>query len=144
MGIQGCTNYYPELVLKQNGYPTILPPVEETTTPFMIYDIGMQNVEWFRKIRQAWKNVIRTGCECGLGVVGPHNYRTWLRCWVKQMSASKALETFKVELKEVLGSMEAKQKVLKRNLEVALVAQTIAQEEANQERRLNEEISKKA
>ncbi|RDX83016.1 hypothetical protein CR513_36121, partial [Mucuna pruriens] len=134
MGIQGCTNYYPELVLKQNGYPTILPPVEETTTPFMIYDIGMQNMEWFRKIRQAWKNVIRMGC-----VFGPRS------CDTRQISTSKALDTFKVEeLKEILWSMEAKQKVLKRNLKAALVARTIAEEEANQEQRLNEEISKKA
>ncbi|RDY04082.1 hypothetical protein CR513_12249, partial [Mucuna pruriens] len=63
MGTQGCTNYNPTLVLRQFGYPMILPLIEEAITLFMVYGLGAQNGELFRRIMQAWRNVLKKGCK---------------------------------------------------------------------------------
>ncbi|RDX92087.1 hypothetical protein CR513_25838, partial [Mucuna pruriens] len=57
VGTQGGINYNFELVPKQAGYPMVLPPLEEATTPFIIYGMGAQNGDCFKKIRHAWKNI---------------------------------------------------------------------------------------
>ncbi|RDX62140.1 hypothetical protein CR513_59562, partial [Mucuna pruriens] len=51
MGNQGCSNYNPVLALRQNGYPMLAPPTEESLTLLEVPGRDMQNAEWFRKIR---------------------------------------------------------------------------------------------
>ncbi|RDX67371.1 hypothetical protein CR513_53763, partial [Mucuna pruriens] len=58
MGTQGCSNYNPVLTLRQNGYPMLAPPTEESLTLLEVHGRNMQNAEWFRKISQAWKQVV--------------------------------------------------------------------------------------
>ncbi|RDX82953.1 hypothetical protein CR513_36198, partial [Mucuna pruriens] len=66
MGTQGAINYNSELVPRQAGYPMALPPFEEATTPFVMHDLGMQNGEFLKKIRQAWRSIVRKGPESRL------------------------------------------------------------------------------
>ncbi|RDX98902.1 hypothetical protein CR513_18117, partial [Mucuna pruriens] len=37
----------------------VLPPSKEVVTPFVIYDLGIQEGEYLRRIRHAWKNVLQ-------------------------------------------------------------------------------------
>ncbi|RDX72485.1 hypothetical protein CR513_48025, partial [Mucuna pruriens] len=53
MGTQGGINYNLELVPRQAGYPMILAPLKEATTPFIIYGMGVQNGDCFKRIRHA-------------------------------------------------------------------------------------------
>ncbi|RDX99894.1 hypothetical protein CR513_16992, partial [Mucuna pruriens] len=43
-------NYNPKLLLRQVGYPMVLPPSEEAVTPFFIHGIRTQNGEVLKKI----------------------------------------------------------------------------------------------
>ncbi|RDX84145.1 hypothetical protein CR513_34852, partial [Mucuna pruriens] len=81
MGLsQGCSNYNPALALKQNGYPILAPPTEESLTLLEVHGRDMQNAEWFWKIRQTWKQVTRMGPEYGPRSCGATtSYKDWLQ-----------------------------------------------------------------
>ncbi|RDX77244.1 hypothetical protein CR513_42660, partial [Mucuna pruriens] len=53
IGMLDCSNYNPTLTLRQNGYPMTTPPIERSTTPFIIHGRSMQDAKLFQKIRQA-------------------------------------------------------------------------------------------
>ncbi|RDX85771.1 hypothetical protein CR513_32990, partial [Mucuna pruriens] len=53
MATLGCFNYNPMVTLRQNEYFIIAPPMEKSTTPFIVHGRSMQDAEWFKKIRQA-------------------------------------------------------------------------------------------
>ncbi|RDX66183.1 hypothetical protein CR513_55078, partial [Mucuna pruriens] len=72
IGTQGAINYNPKLAPRQAGYPMVLPPSDEALTTFIIHDLGIQNMEYLKRIRQAWKSVVRKGPERGLVVAKPH------------------------------------------------------------------------
>ncbi|RDX63521.1 hypothetical protein CR513_58046, partial [Mucuna pruriens] len=63
MGTQGAINCNLELTLRQAGYSMVLPPFEEAVTPFIIHGLWIQEEEHLKKIRQAWKKVVRKGPE---------------------------------------------------------------------------------
>ncbi|RDX78738.1 hypothetical protein CR513_40936, partial [Mucuna pruriens] len=114
MGTQGGINYNPELVPRQAGYPMILPPHD-------------------------WKSIIKRGHKWGTrSCRASSSYKAWLKSQVKQIRlssnnpqldagkapASKIRQALKVEELEVtLMQIELEHKVLKRKVEVALVAQ---------------------
>ncbi|RDY09911.1 hypothetical protein CR513_05660, partial [Mucuna pruriens] len=63
---EGAINCNPELTLRQAGYSMVLPPSKEAVTPFVIHDLRIREGEHLKKIRQAWKKVVRKGPEWGL------------------------------------------------------------------------------
>ncbi|RDY10620.1 hypothetical protein CR513_04817, partial [Mucuna pruriens] len=118
--------------------------------PFIIHGMEAQGGEHFKKIKHAWKNVIKKGLEGGAKSCRTSpGYRNWLRNRVEQIrlpysnpprkdnetlayDIQKALRA--EELKETLGQMESKWRSLKRRLEAALVAQASAEEEVGKEK----------
>ncbi|RDX64796.1 hypothetical protein CR513_56607, partial [Mucuna pruriens] len=100
----------------------------------------------FRKIRHAWKNIIKKGPEGGARSYGTSlGYKNWLRNRDNEALAYDIQKALKAEeLEEDLGQMESKQRSLKRRLEATLAAQAFAEEEAGQKRQLNKETSKRA
>ncbi|RDY12195.1 hypothetical protein CR513_03054, partial [Mucuna pruriens] len=107
---------------------------------------GLNNGEYFKKIRHAWKSIIKRGHEWGTRSFGASSsYKAWAKSQIERtnlpfndpqldtgkMPASENREAFKIEEPEAtLGQIEWKQRVLKRKLKAALEAQVIAQEEA--------------
>ncbi|RDY09937.1 hypothetical protein CR513_05626, partial [Mucuna pruriens] len=60
-------------------YPMVLPPSEEAVTPFVIHGLGIRQGEHLKKIRQAWKKVVKKGPEWGLRSCGASSsYKSWL------------------------------------------------------------------
>ncbi|RDX71143.1 hypothetical protein CR513_49547, partial [Mucuna pruriens] len=60
-------------------------PTKEAITPFVVYGLGAQNRELLKKIRQAWRNIIRKEHEWGHRSYGTSNsYKIWLRLRVEQ------------------------------------------------------------
>ncbi|RDY01268.1 hypothetical protein CR513_15420, partial [Mucuna pruriens] len=79
MSTQGTINCNPELTLRQDRYPMVLPPSEDVITPFVIHGLGVQNGEYLRKIRRSWKNIVIRGLECRPGSCGASSsYKSWL------------------------------------------------------------------
>ncbi|RDX68834.1 hypothetical protein CR513_52135, partial [Mucuna pruriens] len=70
MGTRGCINYNPTIALRQSGYSITHPLMEELITPFVVHRLRSQNMGIFKKIRQAWGNVIKKGHELGLRSYG--------------------------------------------------------------------------
>ncbi|RDX65617.1 hypothetical protein CR513_55712, partial [Mucuna pruriens] len=131
MGTQGCFNYNPALTLRQNGYPILAPSVEGSLTLLEVHGRDMQNVEWFRKIRQAWKQVIRMGPEYGPRSCGATtSYKDWLqRIRTNRLPFERVPQDPRTrfpfemsdppivrELEEMLKNTDAEQKALKRKL----------------------------
>ncbi|RDX90241.1 hypothetical protein CR513_27909, partial [Mucuna pruriens] len=103
-------------------------------TPFAIHGSRAHRGECYRKIRQAYNNIIRRRAESGTRSCGTSpSYRTWLRDRTgligllgghdQRMDQEAHIE----ELEDTLEQMRVEQGVLKRKLEVAL-------EDAHQER----------
>ncbi|RDX77662.1 hypothetical protein CR513_42169, partial [Mucuna pruriens] len=81
MGTKGAINCNSKLALRQVGYPMILPPSKKVVTPFILHDLGAQKGECLRKIRQAWKKVVKKEPEWGLLSYGASSsYKSWLWC----------------------------------------------------------------
>ncbi|RDX57799.1 hypothetical protein CR513_62939, partial [Mucuna pruriens] len=69
----GNSGYNPMVTLRQNGYPML-------TTPLELHGRSMRDIEWFRKIRQAWRQVMWKGPECRPRSCGATTgYKDWLR-----------------------------------------------------------------
>ncbi|RDX62748.1 hypothetical protein CR513_58884, partial [Mucuna pruriens] len=114
------------------GYPMILLAPEEAIAPFVIHGMGAHSSEYFKRIRHAWKSIVKNGPEWGaLSCGASFSYRTWLRGWVEQIRLSSDNPKFAKELEGTLKQIESEHKVLKIMLEVALVVQIAAQEEAD-------------
>ncbi|RDX73770.1 hypothetical protein CR513_46577, partial [Mucuna pruriens] len=93
IGTQGAINYNLELVLKQAGYPMALPPSNEAIIPFVIHDLRVQNGECLKKIRQAWRSVVRKGPEWGPWSCGASSsYKAWLKNRLEQWKLTSNLE----------------------------------------------------
>ncbi|RDY10068.1 hypothetical protein CR513_05473, partial [Mucuna pruriens] len=165
MGTQGCSNYNPIMALRQNGYPMMTHPMmthpsEELMTPLELHGRVMQDVGWFRKIRQAWKQVMWKGPECGARSCGATtSYKDWLRQRVernglpfikvpKDVGSRPAPETsdppIVKELEGMLRNAKAKRKALKRKLSNAISLQVKTKEEVLKERRLHMQASQEA
>ncbi|RDX73293.1 hypothetical protein CR513_47124, partial [Mucuna pruriens] len=65
MGTRGCINYNLVIALRQSGYPIMSPPTKEAITPFLVHNMGPDNVGVLRSIRRAWERVGRKGPELG-------------------------------------------------------------------------------
>ncbi|RDY07649.1 hypothetical protein CR513_08206, partial [Mucuna pruriens] len=143
MGTQGDINYNLELVPRQAGYPMILPPFEEATTPLVIYDMGAQSGEYFKKIKHAWKSIdmTRDPEAIGLHLATKHGSEARsdkLGCLPTIFEAILAFEIQEaLKAEELEGTL-----VLKRKLEVALAAQVSTQEEADWEQQLKKRQTK--
>jgi hypothetical protein len=61
MGTRGCINYNPALALRQLGYTIRKQPPQMLTTPFVLYDMGLENLKDLRRVRKAWDKVTRKG-----------------------------------------------------------------------------------
>ncbi|RDX73764.1 hypothetical protein CR513_46571, partial [Mucuna pruriens] len=105
---QGAINYNPKLVLRQAGYPMALPPFDEAITPFVIHDLGVQNGECLKKIRQAWRSVIRKGLEWGpRSCRASSSYKAWLKNILEAMENKvEALEQQKQDLKGEVSQLK--------------------------------------
>ncbi|RDX79149.1 hypothetical protein CR513_40462, partial [Mucuna pruriens] len=131
MGTQGAINYNPELMLRQAGYPMVLPLIERAITPFIIHGIGMQNGEYIKRIRHAWKSIIRKGPEWGLwSCAASSSYKAWLKHRLEQISLTFNDPRFDTAKEPNLRSIEP-QRPSKRN------------REDDSESQMNEEESRK-
>ncbi|RDX69715.1 hypothetical protein CR513_51134, partial [Mucuna pruriens] len=159
MGTQGCSNYNPVLALRQNGYPMLAPPTEESLTLLEVPGRDMQNAEWFRKIRQAWKQVVRAGPEGGPRSYGASSsYKRWLQQQMKinglpfervqdprtRLPFETSEPSITKELEEALKHADAERKSLKRKLTQATSLQLETQEQVLKERRLGEQARQEA
>ncbi|RDX68676.1 hypothetical protein CR513_52308, partial [Mucuna pruriens] len=159
MGIQGCSNYNPVLALRQNGYPMLAPPTEESLTLLEVPGRDMQNAEWFRKIRQAWKQVVRAGPKGGPRSCGASSsYKKWLQQQIKinglpfeRVQDPRTRLPFEApepsiikELEEALKHADTEQKSLKRKLTQATSLQLETQEQVLKEQRLGEQARQEA
>ncbi|XP_020229086.1 uncharacterized protein LOC109810113 [Cajanus cajan] len=78
MGTKGCVNYNPTLALRQLSYSIRSPPVEDSITPFMVYDMT-KKLDFLNKIRQSWDKVIKKGKELGKRNCNVElSYQQWL------------------------------------------------------------------
>ncbi|RDX91460.1 hypothetical protein CR513_26556, partial [Mucuna pruriens] len=113
---EGAINYNPELTLCQAEYPIILPLSEEAVVPFILHGLGIQEGEYLKKIRQAWKKIIRKGHEWGLQSCGASsNYKSWLHHRVESIFLTFGNPPFEVvesELTSLQGQSKRKQKEL--------------------------------
>ncbi|XP_020229593.1 uncharacterized protein LOC109810521 [Cajanus cajan] len=78
LGTKGCVNYNPALAIRKLGYPIRSPPVKDSITPFMVYDMTKE-LDMLNKIRHSWDMVIKKGRELGkrnCNVEG--SYQQWL------------------------------------------------------------------
>ncbi|RDX62743.1 hypothetical protein CR513_58887, partial [Mucuna pruriens] len=54
------------------GYPMILLAPEEAIAPFVIHGMGAHNSEYFKRIRHAWKSIVKKGLKWGALSAGLH------------------------------------------------------------------------
>ena len=47
IGTRGCINYNPALAIRQLGYPMRGAPTEESLSPFLVMDLGVQKLKCF-------------------------------------------------------------------------------------------------
>ncbi|RDX81524.1 hypothetical protein CR513_37773, partial [Mucuna pruriens] len=112
MGTQGAINYNPELTLRQARYLMVLPPSEEAVTPFIIHNLWIQEGEHLRRIRHAWKNIVKKGSKWGLRSCGASSsYKSWLQHRTKYTFLTFSDPRFKVvaELQRLLWDPESVQ-----------------------------------
>ncbi|RDX97749.1 hypothetical protein CR513_19460, partial [Mucuna pruriens] len=68
-----------------------LPPFDEAITPFILHNLGVQNGEFLKKIRQSWKSVIRKGLEWGpRSYKASPSYKAWLKDRLEESDPSHA------------------------------------------------------
>ncbi|KAL5147407.1 hypothetical protein HKD37_06G017100 [Glycine soja] len=80
IGTRGCINYNPTLAIRQLGYPMRGAPTEESLSPFLVRDLGVQGLKVIQRIHKAWRSPLRKDKELrGIrnGVIG--GYHGWLR-----------------------------------------------------------------
>ncbi|KAH1202941.1 hypothetical protein GmHk_17G049281 [Glycine max] len=80
IGTRGCINYNPALAIRQLGYPMRGAPTEESLSPFLVRDLGVQGLKVIQRIHKAWRSPLRKDKELrGIrnGVIG--GYHGWLR-----------------------------------------------------------------
>ncbi|RDX79167.1 hypothetical protein CR513_40442, partial [Mucuna pruriens] len=104
---EGCINYNPVLVLRQLRYPMIHPLDKEAIVPLVVYDLGVQNRELLKKLRQTWRNVVKLPFNNI-----PQEAERRLAFDIPVIEETK-------ELTKTLRRMEEEQRILKRKLEEA-------------------------
>ncbi|KAL5179605.1 hypothetical protein HKD37_01G000881 [Glycine soja] len=80
IGTRGCINYNPALAIRQLGYPMRGAPTEESLSPFLVRNLGAQNLKVIQRIHKAWRSPLKKNKELrGIrnGVTG--GYHGWLR-----------------------------------------------------------------
>ncbi|KAL5127611.1 hypothetical protein HKD37_14G039996 [Glycine soja] len=84
VGTRGCINYNPTLAIRQLGYPMRGAPTEESMSPFLVRDLGVQNSKTIQRIHKAWETPLRKDQELrGIrnGIIG--GYHEWLKVHVR-------------------------------------------------------------
>ncbi|RDY14359.1 hypothetical protein CR513_00582, partial [Mucuna pruriens] len=158
-GTQGCSNYNPVLALRQNGYPMLAPPAEESLTFLEGPSRDVQNAACFRRIRQAWRQVVRAGPEGGPRSCGASSsYRRWLQQQVEikglpfervqdprtRLPFEAPESSMMREQEEALDHANTEIRSLKRKLTQATSLQLETQEQVLKERRLGEHAKEEA
>jgi len=80
IGTRGCINYNPALAIRQLGYPMRGAPTEESLSPFLVKDFGVQNFKVIQRVHKAWGSPLRKDKELwGIrnGIIG--GYHEWLK-----------------------------------------------------------------
>ncbi|KAH1254400.1 hypothetical protein GmHk_04G010852 [Glycine max] len=80
MGTRGCINYNPALAIRQLGYPMRGAPTEESLSPFLVRDFGVQSLKVVERVHKAWRSPLRKDKELrGIrnGIIG--GYHEWLK-----------------------------------------------------------------
>ncbi|RDX91775.1 hypothetical protein CR513_26197, partial [Mucuna pruriens] len=156
LGTLGAINYNPELLSWQVGYPVIRVPPKEDLRPFLLHGLKIQDGELHKKIKHAWRNVIKKGKECGSRSCGAStDYRNWLTSRTKkselpqhqkrEVQTYEAQETMRVrELEEDLAQKEVEKKSLKRRLEETITALASTEQEICREHQLSDQVKEKA
>ncbi|RDX69354.1 hypothetical protein CR513_51538, partial [Mucuna pruriens] len=102
------------------------PHLKKQLLPFVIYGIGMQNGEHFKRIRYTWKSIIRKGPEWGPQSCGASSsYKAWLKSRLEQISLTFGDPRLNVDEKPNLRPMKP-YRSSKRKCEAALEAQIVA------------------
>ncbi|RDY04699.1 hypothetical protein CR513_11568, partial [Mucuna pruriens] len=130
MGTQGCINYNPSILLRQQGYPVIFPPTDESISPLLVHGLGIHQADILRKIRAAWGYPIKKGREL---VPRNHEVSTAFRHWLQHRVDMVEIRFSKIkpsarELEETVQSEEEK-------IEEAHVGKQVADEEANRHKK---------
>ncbi|KAH1265161.1 hypothetical protein GmHk_01G000919 [Glycine max] len=84
IGTRGCINYNPALAIRQLGYPMRGAPMEESMSPFLVRDFGVQNFKAIQRIHKAWETPLRKDQELrGIrnGIIG--GYHEWLKVHIR-------------------------------------------------------------
>jgi len=80
IGTRGCINYNHVLAIRQLGYPMRGAPTEESLSPFLVRDFGVQNFKVIQRVHKAWGSPLRKDKELGgirNGIIG--GYHEWLK-----------------------------------------------------------------
>ncbi|KAL5131505.1 hypothetical protein HKD37_12G034391 [Glycine soja] len=80
IGTRGCINYNPAHAIRQLGYPMRGAPTEESLSPFLVRDFGVQNFKVIQRVHKAWGSPLRKDKELrGIrnGIIG--GYHEWLK-----------------------------------------------------------------
>ncbi|KAL5123994.1 hypothetical protein HKD37_02G004478 [Glycine soja] len=80
IGTRGCINYNPSLAIRQLGYPMRGATTEESLSPFLVRDFGVQNFKVIQRVHKAWESPLRKYKELrGIrnGIIG--GYHEWLK-----------------------------------------------------------------
>ncbi|KAH1198635.1 hypothetical protein GmHk_18G052175 [Glycine max] len=87
IGTRGCINYNPALAIRQLGYPMRGAPIEESLSPFLVRDLGVQGLKVIQRIHKAWRSPLKKDKELrGIrnGVIG--GYHGWLRIHMRGLN----------------------------------------------------------
>uniref|UniRef100_A0A151UGP3 DUF7745 domain-containing protein n=1 Tax=Cajanus cajan TaxID=3821 RepID=A0A151UGP3_CAJCA len=159
MGTKGCVNYNLALAIRQLGYPIRSPPVEDSITPFMVYDMTKE-LDFLKKIRHSWDRVMKKGRELGkrnCNVEG--SYQQWLSERVQHVKLpfrgpipiieetpiQEPMSLEEIEkLQEKLAKSEKEKKDMKKELIQARQEYQAAQKEISQARQRVELANKRA
>ncbi|KAH1225986.1 hypothetical protein GmHk_11G032753 [Glycine max] len=80
IGTRGCINYNAALAIRQLGYPMRGAPTEESLTPFLVRDFGVQSLKIVQRVHKVLESPLRKDKELrGIrnGIIG--GYHEWLR-----------------------------------------------------------------
>jgi len=86
IGMRGCINYNPALAIRQLGYPMKGAPVEESLSPFLVRDFGVQSFKVIQRVHKAWQSPLRKDKELrGIrnGIIG--GYHEWLKVRTRRL-----------------------------------------------------------
>ncbi|KAH1193148.1 hypothetical protein GmHk_19G054253 [Glycine max] len=107
IGTRGCINYNPALAIRQLGYPMRGAPTEESLSPFLVRDQGVQGLKVIQRIHKAWRSPLRKDKELrGIrnGVIG--GYHGWLRIHTRGLGWLSKLKVINEENFEALEEDE--------------------------------------